>query len=167
MAERTDKYANMLYDKVVESGANTLTFNEVNIGLTMFDKVGILISQIHWYNYQTLLAATTDAIQFGLSASNSWTVPDLGNSAIITMHEETVVDYGTAGNNQIFVQPMIDDFSQLPGGGLLITPRPLYLWTLGTNLASASSPIMRMYFTIIKLQPADYFELLESRQFFG
>ena len=162
-----DKYPNILYDKVTESAANTLTFKELNIGLSLFDKVGILIHQIHWYNFQTLLAAAGDTIQFGLSQSNSWAAPNADESSIIVLHEETIKDYGTAGNNQIWRQPQVDDYSTLPGGGILVAPKPLYLFAKGSALANPSAPQARIFFTVMKLKPEEYFELLESRQYFS
>ena len=162
-----DKYSNMLYETVTESAANTLTFKAIEMGISLFDKAAILIQRLMWYNFQTLLAATTDAIQFGLSASNSWSAPSASQGSIIHFHEQSLLDYGTAGNNILHKQPVVDDFTTLPGGGMLIAPKPLYLFAKGSNLSNPSSPQMRMFFTIVKLSDADYFELLESRHYFG
>lgn len=162
-----DKYANILFDQVQESAANTLTFNEVNIGLSLFDKVGLLISRLEWYNWDTQLQADSDLVQFGLSTSNQFAAPAPGVSSIITFHNVELRDYGVAAVNFMFQTPWVDDFSTLPGGGLLITPKPLFLFTQGTNATGASLIQLRMFFTIITLKAEDYFELLETRQFFG
>jgi len=162
-----DKYANILYDEVVESAANTLTFENLDIGLSLFDKVGVLIHRLEWMSWPSRLAAASDAIEFGLTTSNSWSAADPSENSIITYHKVQVVDYGTAGNNRIFDTPLVDDFSTLPGTGILTTPRPLYMFVDGANLADVATVKMRMFFTIITLKADEYFELLETRQFFG
>ena len=166
-AGAVDKYSNLLYDSVTESGANTLTFEAIDIGLNIFDKVGLLIHRIEWYRWHDLLAAAADLLTFGLSASNGWATATPAETSILTYHRASLVDYGTAGNNYLTVDPMIDDFTTLPGGGLLTTPKPLYMFGAGSNLASAATIKMRMFFTIVTLKPEEYFELLESRAFFG
>lgn len=162
-----DKYANILYEDVEESAANTLTFSEVNFGLSLFDKVGILIHRIEWHHTYAQLIAVGDTIKFGLSTSQGWTTVAPSEPSIITYHLRMLRDYGTAGNNKIFEDPLVEDLSTIPGGGMLITPQPLYMFVEGVSLPSAGIARMRMFFTIVQLKPEEYFELLETRQFFG
>lgn len=162
-----DKYANVLFQEVTESAANTLTFESIDLGLSLFDKVGLLISRIEWYNWEVRLLAAADVVNFGLSSSNQFTTVTAQENSIVTYHYFKVLDYGTAGNNWIFTSPLVDDFSTLPGGGLLVTPRPLYIFAQGANLGGAITATMRMFFTVVTLKPEEYFELLETRQFFG
>lgn len=167
MPAKQDKYANVLYDTVEESAANTLTFEEVNVGLNMFDKVGLLVNRLEYSAFNQLLTADGDSMEFGLSASNGWTTADPGEDSVIDYNKFKVVDHGTAGNAIIWQIPYVKDFSNMPGGGILITPKPLYLFVDGDGLGNPGTVKLRMYFTIIKLAPQEYFELLEARQFFG
>lgn len=162
-----DKYANILYNAVEESSVNTLTFDSVDFGLSLFDKVGILIHRIEWHHTYAQLIAVGDTIKFGLSTSQSWTTVAPSEASIITYHLRMLRDYGTAGVNNIFEDPLIEDFSTIPGGGLLVTPQPLYQFVEGTSLPSAGIVRMRMFFTIVNLKAEEYFELLETRQYFG
>ena len=162
-----DKYANVLYDAVTESAANTLTFEEVNVGLNIFDKVGLLVSRIEYTNWGSLLDADGDTIQFGISASNSWASAVPSETSIIDYNKMFIEGYGTPANALLMQDTLLKDFSTLPSGGILITPKPLYLWVAGSALASASTVRMRMFFTVVKLSSEEYFELLESRQYFG
>lgn len=162
-----DMYANVLYDEVTESAANTLTFESIDVGLNIFDKVGMKLSRLEYSNFFGNLAADADVIRFGLSQSNSWTTPTPAESSVIDFNQFTVAAYGTAGNALIHEQPYVKDFSTLPGGGLLIAPKPLYLFAVGSNLSAASNVRIRMFFTIVTLKPEEYFELLEARQYFG
>lgn len=162
-----DKYANVLFQEVTESAANTLTFEAIDLGLSLFDKVGLLVSRIEWYNWEVRLLAAADVVNFGLSSSNQFATVTAQENSIVTYHYYKVLDYGVAGNNKIFTSPLVDDFSTLPGGGLLVTPRPLYIFAQGANLAGTITATMRMFFTVVTLKPEEYFELLETRQFFG
>lgn len=162
-----DKYPNMLYADVTESAVDTLTFDSVDIGISLFDKVGLLLHRIEWYQWWYQLVADNDSVEWGLSASNQFASSDSAVAAIITYHKAYVTDFGTAGNNQIFKEPWVDDLSTLPGGGLLIVPKPLFMFVEGASETAVSVIKARIYFTIIKMKPEDYFELLETRQFFG
>lgn len=163
----TDRYANMLYAEVVESSANTLTFKEIVMGLTIFQKVAILIVRLEWFQLFGRMLAASDELNFGLSQSNSFTNVNPDEQAIITFHKQVITDYGTAGNNHLFEEPVVDDFTTLPGGGLLITPKPLYIFVKGLNLAATGDARLRMFFTVIPMKDAEYLELLEVRQFFS
>ncbi len=168
MAERgMDKFANTLYDTVTESSANALTFKEITIGLTIFDKVALLIARFEYTAEESQLTAVGDIIEFGLSASNSWSDPDPSEGSIIDYNSFNVKDYGTAGVNRIVVDPYVKDLSTLPGGGLLVSPKPLYLFVKGASLPNPGTVKLRLFFTIVKMKDAEYFELLEARNFFG
>ena len=58
-----DKYANIIYDEVTESAANTLTFESIDVGLNLFDKIGLKISRVEYTDFRILLAAGTDRIE--------------------------------------------------------------------------------------------------------
>ena len=162
-----DKYANLLFDEVTESGTNTLTFKELNFGVSLFDKKALLIHSIHWYQFDSKLIATSDNIQFGVSQSKAWTVATPSEPSIVTMRDYAVRDHGTAANALIWERPHVDDFSTFPGGGLLVVPKPLFLFIVGANLAAAAQVQMRLYFTFVEMKDAEYLELLETRMFFG
>lgn len=167
MADKQDKYANSMYTAVVESAANTLTFAEMTVGLNIFDKVGLLINRIEWFDHLNLLVAADDRIDFGIAASNQFVAVGPSVTSIIFYHRVTLKGIGAPANALMEDIPLVDDFSTMPGGGILVAPKPLYLFTKGTALASASEVEARLFFTVIKMRPEDYFELLESRSFFG
>jgi hypothetical protein len=64
-------------------------------------------------------------------------------------------------------EPFVVDYTSLSGGGILVAPRPLYIGMDTIGAAAAGFCTVRLYFTIITLQASEYFELLESRRFFG
>lgn len=162
-----DQYANLVFAEVTESAANTLTFEQIDLGLTILQKVALLIHSIEYTDFWGYLAAASDSVIFGLSASNSWATANPRERSIITFQNRTIVDYGTAGNNVVWTEPVIQDFSTYPGGGLLIVPKPLYIFVKGANLASPAHVAARIYFTIKELKDTEYLELLETRSYFG
>lgn len=169
-AKQTDRYSNILTQSITMSGANTLTFQEVNIGISLFEKAGILISRIEYQPTMAtvdLMTASSDDIIMAVTTSNQLTSLTPEQQSVIHQMDFARFDFGTAASGQFFSVPWQYDFGQLPGGGLLITPRPWYVAMQSVGLASAGSGYVRFYFTVVQLKPEEYFELLETRTFFG
>lgn len=164
-----DKFANILNFSVTLSAANTLTFEEINIGLNLFDKVGLLVHRVKFgiSSIEDQLNEDNDAWQAGLTTSDQLSGLGLDQQAVIDMFSQTCHEYGTAGNMLVLDQTYQVDYSGFPGGGLLIAPKPLYLGLTTVGYSSAATMNGRLFFTVMKMSPSDYFELLESRQFFG
>lgn len=170
MAKTQDKYANMLVKQMTMSAANTLTFDEIDIGLSLFDKVGLKVQRLeyHWGNAALEeMTAANDAVQAGLFTSNAPATMDPGDVSTIHMAKIKRLDQGTAAASRILELPFVFNFAELDGGGLLITPKPLYIGMFTTGLASAGTITLRVFFTVVKLTPPEYFELLETRHYFG
>lgn len=164
-----DTYANVFAGTITESAANTLTFSELQTGLNIFDKVGLLVNRIEWDVNDVLdeVAGSGDGVNLGLSASNAWSTVSLTERSVIQVVRQRRKDMGTPATAEYLEEILTYDFSELPGGGLLITPRPLYAFVQGVSLANPVTVTFRMYFTVIQLKGEEYFELLEARQFFS
>lgn len=170
MAGGTDKYANVLTEKITMDSANTLTFEEVNIGLSLFDKAGILISRIEYQPDLATLAemtANADSVSMAVVTSNAISNLAITQAAIVHLTSLNRVDCGTAAAGRLYQLPLAYDLSTLPGGGILITPRPWYIAMGSSGLANPGGGTIRFYFTVIKLTSENYFELLETRAYFG
>lgn len=166
----SDKYSNIVQETVVTSAINTISFTEINIGLNLFDKVGLLISRVQWdpsNNFMTDMNAEGDRMRLALVQSNSIASLSLFERAVIDMIELDTILHAAGVSSFIHRQPLEQDYSNLPGGGILVSPRPLFLGINTDGFANVQSAVCRLYFTIIKLKAEEYFELLESRRFFG
>lgn len=165
---KVDKYANVLQTEVTMSAANTLTFEEIDIGASLFDRVGLLLHRIEyipssgsWNELQT----DADQMWFGLCSSNQFSA--------LSANERSVIDYArirrlVATNGSVLLgDPVIHSFEGLPEYGVLTAPRPLFLAMHSSGFAGVGAVVARIYFTIIQLADADYFELLETRRYFG
>lgn len=165
-----DKFVNLVADSVTMSAANTITFEELNIGLNIFDKVGLLITRLEYDpTLATLADLDTDSDQFimGLTASNNLTGLGMNQTEVIDSVQLIRTDAGAAANATFFFKPMTHDFSTQPGGGLLIPPKPLYVAAQSTGMTVAGAFTLRIYFIIYKLNDSEYLELLETRRAFG
>lgn len=163
MAKQTDKFANKFYGQVVESAANTLTFAEIPTNVDVFSKKAWILHKLEWYfsaAQRILLATTADIIQAALCSSDKLSSLDLSSAGVIDLMEISMQGVPANGLMQ-FLAPIERDFSKLPGGGLIISPRPLYLAIKGTDLAAAVTVAARGYFTAVDLNADEYLELVD------
>lgn len=163
MPKKTDQFANKFYGAVDESAANTLTFAEIQTNVDVFSKKAWVLHRLEWYFTTTaahLLIAVDDRIQAALVSSNKMSALGLDDAGVIDLFELQVA-FSTAVGFQEYTHPISRDFSSLPGGGLIIAPRPLYLAVKGTSLAAALHVAARGYFTALDLNADEYLELVD------
>jgi len=167
MAE--DKYVNQAFIRVNESGANTLTFQKLETGIPIYEKIGWVVHRLDYFYVTTVVQFPADgaSLSYGISAMDSLATVDLQLAAVIDMNMITRRDWGVAASGALRLIPIVKNFTELPGGGLLIPPNPLYLFAKGTNLAAAQGVDVRMFYTVIKLKPEDFWELVEQRRMIG
>jgi len=159
-----DEFSSIVYQTVTESGANTLTFGQVQTGYGSLDKIAWIIHKIEWYMptaTKNLLLANDDIIALALVTSNLLTSLSLADASMIDLmelqkHQETQVGY------ELWPQPIIRNFTDLPGGGKLVLPYPLYIAIKGTSLASAGTGACRLYFTERALESNEWMELVQQ-----
>jgi len=164
-----DVFVNQAYLSVTEATPNTLTFAKLETGISIHEKVGWLISRI---DYSTSIdsanfAASDDSVSFGMSTSDAIVAATLAESAVIDYNSVVRIDWGTAASAQILRQPFQKDFSNLPGGGILVPPNPIFIWVRGSNLTGAIGMVARMFYTVRQLKTEDFWELVELRRMIG
>ena len=170
MAKDTDKYVNILAQRMTQAAANTLEFTEIDIGLSLFDRVGLKVQRLEYELSSAtygMFDSDGDIVEVGLSSSNQISSLSFDQRALV--HKCVIVDTQQAGNigNWLFSTPFVFDFSTLGGGGLLIPPKPLYGAINSASIATTVEGFVRIFFTIEKLTDADYLELVESYRFYG
>jgi len=164
-----DVFVNQAYLTVTESAANTLTFNKLETGISIHEKVGWVIARLD-YNLDinaTNFAASADGVMWGISTSDLFTVPGFNINSIIDFNSVTRNDLGTAASGLFLRSPFEKDFSSLPGNGILIPPNPLFVWVKGANLTSAIIIKARLFYTVKVLKLEDFWELVELRRMIG
>lgn len=161
-----DIYANVAALDVTESGANTYTQTKFAFPFSIMDKMGLLIQRLEYefLSLGTVLAASGQQIMAGITIAAISSLSDVANPALVDGMRLTRIDQGTAGSAVILNQPYIKDFSNLPGGGILVAPNPLYLAIQGLSAAAAGRVRCRMFYTYMELATDEYWQLVESRR---
>ncbi len=159
----TEKFVNQAFGNVLESAANTLTFSEINTGVSLFEKRAWIIHQILWYTHdEDILLASADYIQMALTSHNKMSTLGLEDPAVIDLMELAILWNGTPANTQYHNRPVIRDLSNLPGGGLIVPSNKIFVATRGWSLGGPSATACRIYYTVLDLKADDYWELVEA-----
>lgn len=169
MAEIKDQFPNQAYLTVTESGANTLTFNQLLTGVSIYEKIGWIIHRMEYLVDLTAagFAAATDLVTFGLSVSDQISAVGLQYSACVDYQKIERTDLGVAASGQFVQTPVVKDYSTLPGGGLMVPPNPIFLYVKGSNAPNPFTIRARMFYTVKSLKVEDYWELVEIRRMIG
>jgi len=161
-------YAAKISLSITESAANTLTFEKIETGMSVYDKVGWVLGrvEIDYSGALSLFNGTGDQLYVGLVQTNTLTSSQVtsDNPAIYFLDILRRTDLGTAANGWISPSKLVNDYSHLPGGGLLLLPNPLYGAVVGSGLSGASSVTISLFVTPVDLTPDDYANLLTARQ---
>lgn len=158
-----DVYSNLAYIAVTETAANTLTFSQLTTGISTFSKQAFIIHRVEWfYGDRSDVAAEGDYFQAALVMSNKMSGIGLDDPSVVIAREWHSRVSGTPAVMFHFQVPDVDDFSDLPGGGLIIPANPIFLAAEGVSLAGAQTVNCRIRFTVKELKADEYIELVES-----
>jgi hypothetical protein len=163
----SDKFANYAIVYAEEPSANHLTFKKLETGISLNEKVAWVINRIEYFVgglNEAIFNTDTDALNYGLSVSNSFSTASHREDTIIDFNIVQRLDYGTPANSNLFVRPQVKDLASMPGGGIIVPPVPLYLFIQGSGLAYADSVTARIHYTLMELALEDYWQLVESRR---
>jgi len=163
MAE--DRFANVFTASVVQTAANALTFGEMNFGITLRDRVAIVIDTLYFYIRRTdllLFTAAGDEIIAALTVSDQVTnLADLGDRRILVAKWINRMDFGTAAGGALAIIPLEISFSP----PMITLPNRLFFGVDSTGLATAAIVQMRMHFRTVSItQDQQLVEVLEAFQ---
>lgn len=158
----TDAFAQVASAQVVETAANTLTFQQLQTGGMLFERRAFNIHRIEYHVNAGALDAEGDTLSFGWCVSNQITAPAANDVNVVDLVVARRADFGTAASGQFYITPIVRDFGVLPGMGFLVPSHPLYLYAVGASLAAAATVTSRFYFTLADLSPEQYIELVEA-----
>ena len=164
---QTDQFANQAVITLTESAANTLTFKKLETGVSLFEKVAWLISRIEYFFTPgdfSYFNGTGDALTVALTTTSSITSLPITDATVLDIFQLTRLDFGTAANAIMTELLRYKDLSALAGGGLLVPPNPIYGAIQGSGLSTAATVYLKIFYTVITLEPAQYWELVEARR---
>lgn len=160
---KKDMYANVAYGTVVMSAANTLTYSQIQMAVGLFQGVAMLVHRVLWYPFNATIremVAATDSMIMALTSSNRLTtIADVTDPSILVQRRLV----GVGANTEIVSLPIIEDFTNLPGGGKLIASNPIWVAGYSGGFAAAGTISVQLDFTFIELSSADYLELLQAQ----
>lgn len=162
----SDTFANVAAISISESAANTQTSKKFTFPFSIMDKMALIIERLE-YDFASLdqLNSSVDTLM-GAVTTNA-TVLNLRDPAdpmIIDMARIQRYDIGTAASGMFMQYPYVKDFTNLPGGGLLVAPNPLYVMIQGVGTAGINTMYFRMFYTYVELATDEYWQLVESRR---
>jgi hypothetical protein len=146
-----DKYAQIAVIKAEETAPNTLSFVELDMGYGLLDKKAIVINRIEYAPTTTVwaeFAATTDSLQIALTTSR--TISSLLETFAAVLDKYKICMNANAPL-ELVRDPFIKDLSQLPGGGILCLPKPLYAGIIATGFAASAVCYVKLFYTVLDL----------------
>jgi hypothetical protein len=161
-----DQFANLAVITVAEAAAGTLAFKKLETGISLFEKLAWIIHRLE-YEYDmnaTQFNGTGDSMEMGCCTSDQITTIASTNAAVIDRFRCMRADYGAAAASYQFTSPFVKDFTNLPGGGIIIPPNPLYAFVKGTGLAAVAGFTLRIFYTNRPLAADEFWELVEARR---
>lgn len=158
--------------QIVISGASQDKFEAVNNGLSTTDRIGWLLQRVEDYTDPTPAAVPSGfQIAYGITLTNSVLFQNVSIQGILNTPQYKWVqtfsrrDIGTAATSERPRLPKVYSFNDLPDGGLLMVPQPLYVFgSSDSGLAATVTVMLRAYFQAVQLTDADYFQLLQANQ---
>ena len=163
MAE--DRFANVFTADVTLSAPNALTFVEMTFGITLRDRVAIVIDEMYFYVSSAtiaLMTTTGDEIQWGLSVSDQPTdIQDVSDRRILYTTSMGRMDFGVAAAGSFYVMPLKNSFAP----PLIALPNRMFFGVDSVGLPSAINARLRMHFRTVKItQDQQLIEVLEAFQ---
>ena len=160
-----DRFANVFTASVTMTGANALTFAELQFGITLRDRIAIAIDEILFYPSSAVIAemtATGDLVDLGLCTSDQITnIADLADRRILYNSRFIRLDYGTAAAAQMIYLPIKVEFNP----PMISLPNRLFFGMDTVGLASAGGCTMRMHYRTVNItQDQQLIEVLEAFQ---
>lgn len=158
-----DKFTNVAFGEVTESAANTLTFSQIQTGVQLWNKQAWIIHQVHWHPQDlTILEDENDSISCAIVSSNRMSVLGLSDPGVIALTEFKRVDSGVPADFQMYTLPQVQDFTEMPSGGLIVPANPIFVAAEGVSNALPFTVSARIYFSMLDLKAEEFLELVES-----
>lgn len=164
--KKMDSFANIASVAVNEAVANAGGFTKFAFPFSIMDKMGLLIQRIE-YTFGSLdsFNGVNDIEYMGLSVSGSLVdFSDQRDPLVVDNSHIRRLDLGAAATGLMLNLPIIKDFTNLTGGGLLVAPNPLYAYVKGVGLAGGGSGFVKVFYTYMELGTDEYWQLVESRR---
>jgi len=161
MAE--DRFANVFTAEVTMSAANTLTFVQMDFGMTFRDRIAVVIDELFFYPGSAAIVQMTtaaDELIMGITTSDQpGGLLDLADRRIVYSHIVGRYDFGTAASGTLVERVFKQSFSP----PLIVLPTRMFFGFQTVGLAAAQTCVMRMHYRTVSItQDQQLTEVLEA-----
>lgn len=166
------------FEVAIPASTAAPTFEQIQPQSSINDRLGWIVHRAEFFHPTEVWAAWLDStadftLEYGIANSNSFAVPTASNPALKIRQRLVTNNNGAAAATTTHVydqQPFVQDFSTLPGGGMLMLPYPMYGYVSVIGTLPAGIAGVNCYFTLkvsqVQLSDADFFALLQANQMF-
>lgn len=161
----TDQFANKAYCGVTQSAVDTLTFSQIQTGVSVFERVAWVIHRIRYIPAQTnwfQLDTESDFFDMAITLSDNLDDLNQSQSAVLDVCPMITITAGTPADIIRREQHIDHDFSTMPGGGLIIPGSSVFIGLDSSGGASVMSGNAIVYFSYKQMADADYIELVQA-----
>lgn len=157
-----DMYANLASAKVALA-ANDVTGVEINLGVSLGQKKGILIDRIDYYvrdAFYTLNAGDAVKVGWGVKGPSNYTDLEINDRSIIHFVGATAKNVGTPANQYPIFEPNPFEFTP----PIILASPSIYLlaYTGSGSGADTYNVLSRISYRYIDLKTEEYLELAET-----
>lgn len=164
-----EAFANRFAISCAESAAGTVAHAEIPTYASAFAKEAFIIHRLEYIFTATDLANLTaqgDVICAGITTTNKTTsmlAPDASkDSSVLDFINLVTMLRGTAATLFVHQNPVVKDFTNLPGGGIIAPSRPLFLAVQGLAMGATVNVYCRGWFTKVELKADEFLELVDA-----
>lgn len=169
--KKTDKYVNIAVARVDFGAAGNCESTLLPTAININEKIGWVIHRIHAQLSITGASLTAgNILTWGLSSAappDGITYGGLRQPYIHTMHKYIVPATMVGAVGIIREEPIIDDFTSLPGGGRLVPPTPLYAYGDNIGVAVPGYVEIRVEYTQLPMTTDDFWDMVETYRYLG
>jgi len=160
-----DNYDQFLTLITTMSAANTLTFSQVNVGISIFDYAAFLISRIEYTldvsSVLGELGAATDVFYAAVCGSDGIADLEVNRPEVYDVLTMGCQVTSAASQGVPVAMPIVHDFSNMSGGGILVPAGNIYFGLDSSGFVGAGGAKARVWYRVKPLDAADYLELAQ------
>lgn len=157
----TDIYTNRTMARITMSVADTLTFQQVRFAVGLTQNFALLLNRIKYFPeaaFLQALQAATDTLNVALVTREDINDLNPTNLSVIDVHAL----FGCGANVTPMHNPIESDFNNLPGGGLIIPPNPLFIAIASTGLGVTGVMDVVLEYQYVELTDNQAREVLQT-----
>ena len=162
---KMDKFANKISVELDQSAANALAYAGLDMGVSIYDKLAILLHEVCWDVHALFseLNLAADSAYGAITPVRPGDSEELMPAGNVSFGQFFLQGYtnGAAATGRMFDGLAKVSYTDYPGGGLLLPARPLYAGFTTSGFGAAKTIHCIINYTLFPMKDADYIELVQ------